>query len=134
MEIKESITQQVEIQHPELAFIDTLHALIVSDKPRNPKANILDIECRGRRMDRSPCGTGTSAKLATLWAKGELKLGETYVTESVIGTLFHAELTKEVKVGNLKAVIPEITGRAFITGIHNFLIDEDDPFKYSFRL
>ena len=134
IQITESINQQVESQHPELDFIRGVHLLIINDKPRNPKANILNIECRGRRMDRSPCGTGTSAKMATLWTKGELGLGETYVSESIIGSLFYGKLTKEVRVGNFKAVVPEITGRAFITGIHNFVINEDDPFKYGFRL
>jgi proline racemase len=135
-QIKESINQQVDIRHPELDFINGLQMLIINDKPRNPKANILNIAtlCHGKSMDRSPCGTGTSAKMATLWAKGQLGLRETYVTESIIGSLFYGELSKEVRVGNFKAVIPEITGRAFITGTHNFVIDQDDPFKYGFRL
>jgi len=135
-EIRDSINQQVEIKHPELDFVNTIHSLLINDKPRNPKANVLNIsdQCRSRKIDRSACGTGTSAKMATLWARGELKLGETYVTESIIGTLFYGKLIKEVRVGNLKAVIPEITGTAFITGIHTFVLDEDDPFRYGFIL
>ena len=85
-------------------------------------------------LDRSPCGTGTSARVATMYAKGELQLGETLVTESIIGSHFHAKAVKEVSVRDIKAIIPEVTGRAFVTGIHTFMLDEDDPFKYGFRL
>ena len=133
-EILDSINQQVEIKHPDLDFVKSVHSLLINDKPRNPKANVLNIsdQCRSKKIDRSPCGTGTSAKMAALWAKGELKLGETYVTESIIGGLFYGELIKEVKVGNIKAVVPEITGTAFLTGIHTFILGKDDPFRYGF--
>ena len=135
-QIKKSINQQVEIQHPEMDFVKGVNVFIIHDKPHNPKANILNIAYvgPGKNMDRSPCGTGTSATMATLYAKGELGLGETYVTESVTGSLFQGKLIKEAKVGNFKAVVPEITGRAFIMGMHSFVMDEDDPFKYGFRL
>ena len=133
--IKESINQQVEIQHPEMDFIRGVNLCILNDRPRNPKANVLNIAYTGEKiMDRSPCGTGTSAKMAVLYGKGELGLGETYVTESIIGSLFYGKLIKEVKVGDFKAVIPEITGRAFIMGMHTFVLDEDDPFKHGFKL
>jgi len=134
IQITRSINQQLEVRHPELDFIEGVHLLILNDKPLNPRANVRSIECRGRIMDRSPCGTGTSAKMAALHAKGELNLGETYITESVIGSLFYGKLIKEAKVGNFRAVTPEVTGRAFITGMHNFVLDEDDPFQYGFRL
>ena len=71
---------------------------------------------------------------AAKYAKGELALGQTFVAESILGTLYYGKLIEEVKVGNFKAVVPEITGRAFVTGIHHFMIDEDDPFKYGFLL
>jgi len=135
--IRESVNQQVEIKHPEFDFvIKGINGFIINDKPRHPEANILNIIYVGQGgvMDRSPCGTGTSAKLAALYGKGELGLGETYVTESISGSTFQAKLIKEVKVGPFKAVVPEITGRAFIMGMHNFVLDEDDPFKYGFRL
>ena len=85
-------------------------------------------------MDRSPCGTGTSAKLATLWAKGELGLGETYVTESIIGTLFCGKVLKEMSIGSCRGILPEMTGSAYITGMHSIVVDEADPFKYGFTL
>ena len=135
-QIKKSINEQVEIQHPEMDFVKGVEVFIIHDKPRNPKANILNIAYvgPGKNMDRSPCGTGTSATMAALHAKGELGLGDIYVTESITGSLFQGKLIKEAKVGDFNAVIPEITGRAFIMGINNIVLDEDDPFKYGFRL
>jgi len=135
-QVVESINQQVKFEHPELENLRTeATGLMINDEPCNPKANVKNISAVvSGLIDRSPCGTGTSAKMATLYAKGELGLGETYITESVIGTLFYGKLVREVKVGDLKAVIPEVTGRAFITGMHSFVIDEDDPFKYGFKL
>ncbi|GAI32025.1 unnamed protein product, partial [marine sediment metagenome] len=120
----------------ELDFIRGITGFVINDKASNPKANIKNIACpsHGKYVDRSPCGTGTCAKMAALYAKGELGLGETYVTESIIGSLFWGKLIEEVTVGSFRAVLPEVTGRAFITGIHNFVIDEDDPFKYGFQV
>jgi len=135
-QVVESINQQVEIKHPELDYIRTeVKELLINDKPRNPKANVINISTGITGLiDRSACGTGTSAKMATLYVRGEVGLGETYVTESAIGSLFYGKLIKEVNVGGLQAAIPEVTGRVFITGIHNFVLDEDDPFKYGFKL
>jgi len=138
-EIFQSINKQVPIQHPEKDYIKGLGMILVSDKPINPEAKVRDtvrnINMLGNNfIDRSPCGSGTSARVATQYAKGKLRLGETLVTESIIGSHFHAKAIKEVSVGGIKAIIPEVTGHAFVTGIHTLVIDEDDPFKYGFRL
>ena len=85
-------------------------------------------------LDRSPCGTGTSAKLAQLHARGELALGEEFVNESVIGTRFAGRVVEETEVGGVPAVIPEITGRAWITGTGRYLLDPEDPFPAGFSL
>jgi len=85
-------------------------------------------------MDRSPCGTGTSAKMASLHARGKLGLGEEFVHESIIGSLFYAKLIEETKVGDYDAVIPVIRGSAHITGISQFMVDPDDPFPVGFQL
>jgi proline racemase len=85
-------------------------------------------------LDRSPCGTGTSARLAQLHALGELKTGEEFVNESVIGTRFKARVVEETTVAGRSAIIPEITGRAWITGIGQYLLDPTDPFPAGFRL
>jgi proline racemase len=85
-------------------------------------------------LDRSPCGTGTSARMAQLHARGELALGEAFVNESVIGTRFTGRLVAEAQVGGRTAVVPEITGRAWITGMGQYLLDADDPFPAGFAL
>jgi proline racemase len=85
-------------------------------------------------LDRSPCGTGTSARMAALHARGELAVGEPFVNESVIGTRFTGRLVAETRVGGLPAVVPEITGRAWVTGTGRYLLDADDPFPAGFAL
>jgi len=85
-------------------------------------------------LDRSPCGTGTSARMAQLHARGELALNTDFVHESVIGTRFTGRLVGETKVGGRAAVIPEITGRAWITGMGQYLLDPSDPFPAGFTL
>jgi proline racemase len=85
-------------------------------------------------LDRSPCGTGTSARLAALHARGELGVGDTFVNESVIGTRFTGRIAQETEVAGRPAVIPEITGRAWITAMGQYLLDPVDPFRAGFRL
>jgi proline racemase len=81
-------------------------------------------------LDRSPCGTGTSARMAQLHARGRLALGEPFVNESIIGTRFTGRLVEETATG----VIPEITGRAWITGRAEYVLDPEDPFPAGFAL
>lgn len=85
-------------------------------------------------FDRSPCGTGTSARLAQLHARGDLALGEDFVNESLLGTCFTGRLVEETTVGNLPAVVPTVTGRAWITGMGQYLLDPTDPFPRGFTL
>ncbi len=85
-------------------------------------------------LDRSPCGTGTSAKLAQLHARGELAVGDEFVNRSVIGTRFGARIVAETEVAGLPAVVPEITGRAWITGMAQYVLDPEDPFPAGFAL
>jgi proline racemase len=85
-------------------------------------------------LDRSACGTGTSARLAQLHARGELAVDEEFVNESVIGSRFVGRLVEETTVGGRAAVIPEITGRAWISGMGQYLLDPDDPFPSGFAL
>jgi proline racemase len=86
--------------------------------------------CPGAAYDRSPCGTGTSAKLAVLHGKGELAAGEWFVAESVLRTRFRARIVRETKVGPFQAIVPEIEGSAWITGMPTFVIDPDDPCRF----
>ena len=85
-------------------------------------------------LDRSPCGTGTSARLAALHARGELGVGEGLVNESVIGTRFVGRIVEETKVAGRPAIVPEITGRAWITGMGQYMLDPEDPFPAGFSL
>ena len=85
-------------------------------------------------VDRSPCGTGTSARMAQLHARGELALDTPYVHESILGTRFTGRLLEETEVAGRPAVVPEISGRAWITGMGQYLLDPEDPFPEGFRL
>lgn len=135
MEIKKSINNQIKIQHPTIPYMTKVNNVEICVKPENNNANVKTlVTSHYGRLDRSPCGTGTSARMASLFSKGKLSLGEIYVTESIIGSLFYGKLIKKVKVGDFTAVIPEISGTSFITGINQFIIDEDDPFKFGFEV
>ncbi|EEA85599.1 MULTISPECIES: proline racemase [Peptostreptococcales] len=135
MELRDIINRDIEIQHPTLEHIKTVDLVEIWDEPTNEKATYKNVVIFGQgQVDRSPCGTGTSAKLATLHARGELKEGEKFVYESILGTLFEGEIVGTTKVGEFDAVLPKITGSAYMTGFNNFLIDEDDPVKYGFIL
>lgn len=135
MKLRDIINEKIEIQHPTLAHIKTVDLVEIYDEPTHPEATYKNVVIFGQgQVDRSPCGTGTSAKLATLHAKGELKVGEKFVYESILGTLFKGEIVEETKVADFNAVVPKITGSAYITGFNHFVIDEEDPLKHGFIL
>ncbi len=85
-------------------------------------------------LDRSPCGTGTCAKMAVLHARGELGLGEEFRHESVVGTVWSGELIEETEVGGVPAVVPALSGTAWITGIAQYVVDDTDPFPEGFTV
>ncbi|MEM6577274.1 MAG: proline racemase family protein, partial [Pseudomonadota bacterium] len=86
------------------------------------------------KLDRSPCGTGTCARMAVLHAKGALRPGERFVAQSIIGSEFVGEIVKDTQVGNLPAILPRITGTAWITGTHKHMLDPTDPWPEGYRL
>jgi len=106
------------------------NAVIVSngkldwDKPGTWKGSI----------DRSPCGTGTSAKMATLYAKGMLGLNQDFRHEGILGTIFTGRLVEETQVGPYKAVVPTISGQAWITGMASYMVDAEDPFPEGYTM
>jgi len=134
MELLEKLNKEVEIKHPYLD-ITTVDLVEFYGKATNPKATMKNVVIFGDcQIDRSPCGTGTSAKVATLYGKGKLKLNEEFIYESITGAVFKGVAIEETQVGEYKAVIPRITGSAYVTGMNEIIIDTDDPLKYGFTL
>lgn len=86
------------------------------------------------KIDRSPTGTAASARMALLHARGEMQVGETFTARSIINSEFHGRIAETTKVGDTPAIIPEITGRAWITGTHQHMLDPDDPWPEGYRL
>ncbi|SEG06142.1 proline racemase [Caloramator fervidus] len=135
LKIRDAVNKSIEIKHPVLSHIKTVDLVEIYGPATNKEANLKNVVIFGQgQVDRSPCGTGTSAKIATLYAKGKLKMNEYFVYESILGTMFKARVIGETTVGEYKAVIPEITGSAYITGFNHFVIDPNDPLKYGFIL
>ena len=135
LKIRDAINANIEIQHPTLEHIKTVDLVEIYDKPSHPEATYKNVVVFGDgNIDRSPCGTGTSAKLATLYAKGELKPGEPFVYESILGTLFKGRIVEERKLAGFDAIIPEITGSGYILGFSNYVYDSDDSLTYGFLL
>lgn len=135
LKIRDAVNANIEIQHPTLSHIKSVDLVEIYDKPSHPEATYKNVVVFGDgNIDRSPCGTGTSAKLATLYAKGELKLGEPFVYESILGTLFKGRIVEERKLADFDAIIPEITGSGYILGFSNYVYDPDDALTYGFLL
>lgn len=135
MELRKIINETIEIVHPTLDHIKTVDLIEIYGKATNPKADFKNVVIFGAgQVDRSPCGTGTSAKIATLVAKGKLAMGEEFVYESILGTLFKGKAVKATKVGDFDAILPEITGSAWITGFNTLIIDDTDPVHHGFSL
>ncbi|HCP82366.1 MAG TPA: hypothetical protein DIT67_12575 [Octadecabacter sp.] len=86
------------------------------------------------KIDRSPTGTAASARMALLHARGEMQVGDTFTARSIIGSQFHGRIADTTALGETPAIIPEITGRAWITGTHQHMLDPDDPWPEGYRL
>jgi len=145
--IKAAAREQLPVVHPEQAGFSGITIAQLSGPPSRPDAHRKNavIVSTGQldwnrpstwtgAIDRSPCGTGTCAKMATLYAKGKLGLNEDFHHEGILGTIFTGRLIEETKVGNYQAVVPTISGQAWITGISNYLLDTEDPFPEGFTL
>ncbi len=86
------------------------------------------------KLDRSPCGTGCSARMAVLHAKGELNVGEAFIARSIINSRFDCRIAARTQIGARPAIVPELTGRAWITGTHQHMVDPQDPWPHGYRL
>ena len=134
-EVKKAVAAEVDIQHPLILELDRLYGTIIDGKPQHEgstQANVCVFA--DREVDRSPTGTGTAGRVAQLYALGKLGRGETLVNESIIGTVFTGKVLEVTKVGDFDAVIPEVSGRAYITGFNQFVLESDDPVKTGFLL
>ena len=135
MEIRECVNRQVQMQHPELEHIKTCDLVEFYCAPTHPDAHSKNVVVFGQgQVDRSPCGTGTCAKLAALHARGLFNESEVFVSESIIGTLFKCRIVDTCKVGEFDAIIPEITGSAYITGFNTFMLNNRDPIEHGFYI
>lgn len=135
LELRDIINETIEIQHPTEEHIKSVDLVEVYGEAKSEDADYQNVVIFGAgQVDRSPCGTGTSAKMATLHAKGELGIDEPFVYESIINTKFGGRVIKEVKIGDIDGIVPEVSGAAYITGFNHLVIDEDDPVKHGFLL
>jgi proline racemase/trans-L-3-hydroxyproline dehydratase len=133
IQIREIVNDNLKIKHPYNKQIKDVKLVEFFDESK--KADLKNLVIFGQgQYDRSPCGTGTSAKLASLYSRGLIREMEEFRYESILGTIFKGKIIGTLKIENYKAIIPEITGSSFITGFNNFVIDPDDPFKYGFYL
>lgn len=145
--IKAAAREQLPVVHPEQAGFRGITIAQLSGPPARPDAHRKNavIVSTGQldwnrpstwtgAIDRSPCGTGTCAKMATLYAKGKLGLNEDFHHEGILGTIFTGRLIEETKVGEYQAVVPTLSGQAWITGMSNYILDAEDPFPEGFTL
>lgn len=133
--IRKAVNASVEIVHPELPDVRGLTHIEYYDEPTHPQADVKNmVIVPPGGVDRSPCGTGTSAKAAVLWSRGKLAVGESFVHESVTGALFAATVLQETRVSDIPAVVPRITGSAHVLGESTFVIEPDDPVRAGFLL
>ena len=133
--IRTLIREVYEPVHPLDDRISGVTHLLWADAPKGEGADGRNAVFYGERaIDRSPCGTGTSARLAHLHALGRLGVGEDFVHESYIGSRFVGRVEAETRVGDLPAIIPSITGSAIATGFNTIWIDTDDPFHAGFSV
>jgi proline racemase len=145
--IKTAAQEQLPVQHPEQPGFAGITIAQLSGSPSRPDAHMKNAVTvsTGRldwdrpatwtgAIDRSPCGTGTCAKMATLHAKGRLQLHEDFRHEGILGTVFEGRLIAETTVGEYHAVIPTLSGQAWITGFATYVLDAEDPFPEGFTV
>ena len=145
--VKAAAREQLPVAHPENPEIQGITIAELTGPPTNPNAVAKNavIVSTGQldwnrpttwtgALDRSPCGTGTCARLAVLHAKGKLGLGVPFPHEGILGTIFIGKLLRETHVGSYRAVVPELSGTAWITGFAQYVLDPEDPFPEGYTL
>jgi 4-hydroxyproline epimerase len=133
--VRRLMNEKLKPVHPENPTIKGVSHVMWTGKPLDSKANARNAVFYGERaIDRSPCGTGTSARMAQLAAKGKLKVGDTFVHESIIGSLFEGRVEGEARVGARAAIRPSVAGWARVTGYNTIFVDDRDPYAHGFQL
>lgn len=133
--IRNSINEKYQFIHPENDTIRGLSHLLWTGQTIAENADARNAVFYGdKAIDRSPCGTGTSARMAQWAAKGKLKIGDHFVHESIIGSQFVGRVEHVTKVGDFDAIIPSIEGWAKVTGFNTIIIDDDDPYAHGFQV
>ena len=131
--LRSALNEKYSFEHPENTSINRLSHILWTGKPTQSQATARNAVFYGdKAIDRSPCGTGTSARMAHWHANGRLAVGDDFVHESIINSLFHGRIEGTTKVGNFDAIIPSIEGWARITGLNTIFIDERDPYHKGF--
>jgi len=133
--LRKRLNQDHSFVHPENPTINGLSHILwtgaVIDKGSTARNAVFYGE---KAIDRSPCGTGTSARMAQWFAKGKLNKGEAFVYESVIGSRCVGRIEEETELGGRKAIIPSVEGWAQVTGYNTIIIDDDDPYAHGFQV
>lgn len=133
--IRDYMNKNFSFVHPEDTTIKGLSHLMWTGQPINSESTARNAVFYGEKaIDRSPCGTGTSARMAQWAAKGKLQKGDEFIHESIIGSQFIGKVEDVAKVGDHDAVIPSIKGWARITGHNNITIDDEDPYAHGFSV
>ncbi len=133
--LRRRLNEKYTFVHPQSADINQLSHLLWTGAPIHPDAHGRNAVFYGEKaIDRSPCGTGTSSRMAQLHAKGKLKAGEEFVHESIIGSMFKGRVEREVDFHGYKAIIPSIGGWARMTGYNTIFIDDRDPLSAGFTV
>jgi proline racemase len=134
LSIMDAVNEADRPVHPVDPRISGCHHVYLAAPGSDAKLSRHAMAIRPGWFDRSPCGTGTSARMAQLWARAELAVGDEFVNESFLGTRFVGRLVEETTVGGVPAVVPTVTGRAWVTGTAQYMLDPEDPFPAGFRL
>jgi 4-hydroxyproline epimerase len=133
--VRKLADQAVRMVHPEDPSIKGVSHVMWTGAPRDKKAHARNAVFYGERaIDRSPCGTGTSARMAQLAGKGKLRVGDDFVHESIIGSLFEGRVESATELGGIAAIRPSVAGWARMHGINTIFVDERDPFRHGFQL
>ena len=131
--VRQRLNEKYSFIHPENPGINRLSHMLWTGAPVSPEADARNAVFYGdKAIDRSPCGTGTSARMAQLHARGDLKAGDDFIHESIIGSLFKGRVESETTIDGKPAIIPSIGGWARMTGLNTIFIDDRDPFAHGF--